>query len=96
MNTMTDPLVRIAPDYAARRAAIARHIGPKGVAIIPTAPEQQRNRDADFLYRADSYFFYLSGFTEPHSWLVLCLYARMALPLSSHCACEMVASHLVR
>ena len=71
MNTMTEPLLRIAPDYAARRAALARHIGPKGVAIIPTAPEQQRNRDADFLYRADSYFFYLSGFAEPHSWLVL-------------------------
>ncbi len=71
MNTMTDPLVRIAPDYAARRAALARHIGPKGVAIIPTAPEQQRNRDADFLYRADSYFFYLCGFAEPHSCLVL-------------------------
>ena len=71
MNTMTDPLVRIAPDYAARRAALARHIGPKGVAIIPTAPAQQRNRDIDFLYRADSYFFYLCGFSEPHSWLVL-------------------------
>jgi Xaa-Pro aminopeptidase len=60
------------PDlYTRRRAELARHIGPQGVAIIPTAPEQQRNRDSDFLFRPDSYFYYLSGFTEPNAWLVI-------------------------
>ncbi len=57
--------------YPQRRAALARHIGPRGVAVLPTAPEQQRNRDADFLYRHDSYFFYLTGFNEPRAWLVI-------------------------
>jgi len=57
--------------YRARRSALAQHIGPKGVALLPTAPEQQRNRDADFLYRHDSYFYYLSGFTEPKAWLLV-------------------------
>lgn len=57
--------------YAQRRAHLARLLGPKGIAIIPTAPEQQRNRDADFLYRHDSYFYYLSGFTEPKAYLVI-------------------------
>lgn len=57
--------------YAQRRARLAQHIGPGGIAIIPTAPEQQRNRDSDFPYRADSYFYYLCGFTEPHAWLVI-------------------------
>ena len=57
--------------YAARRAALARHLGPNGVAILPTAPEQQRNRDSDFLYRHDSYFYYLCGFAEPRAWLVI-------------------------
>jgi Xaa-Pro aminopeptidase len=57
--------------YSQRRAALAAKIGPNGVAILPTAPEQQRNRDADFLYRHDSYFYYLSGFTEPKAWLVV-------------------------
>ena len=57
--------------YQARRAELARRIGPQGIAILPTAPEQQRNRDADFLFRHDSYFFYLSGFTEPKAWLVV-------------------------
>ncbi len=57
--------------YAQRRAALAKTIGPGGVAILPTAPEQQRNRDSDFLFRHDSYFYYLSGFTEPKAWLVI-------------------------
>jgi Xaa-Pro aminopeptidase len=57
--------------YAQRRAQLAREIGPGGIAIIPTAPEQQRNRDSDFLYRADSYFYYLTGFAEPNAWLVV-------------------------
>ena len=61
--------------YAARRARLAAQLasaqGDGGVAIIPTAPEQQRNRDSDFAYRHDSYFYYLTGFTEPNAWLVL-------------------------
>jgi Xaa-Pro aminopeptidase len=57
--------------YTQRRNALASQLGPQGVAIIPTAPEQQRNRDSDFLFRHDSYFYYLSGFTEPHAWLVI-------------------------
>ena len=57
--------------YAQRRAHLAHLLGAKGIAIIPTAPEQQRNRDADFLYRHDSYFYYLSGFTEPKAFLVI-------------------------
>ena len=57
--------------YAQRRAALARHLGPGGIAIVPTAPERQRNRDSDYLFRPDSYFYYLTGFSEPNAWLVL-------------------------
>ena len=57
--------------YAQRRAALAQHLGPGAIALIPTAPERARNRDSDFLYRHDSYFYYLTGFTEPQAWLVL-------------------------
>ncbi len=42
-----------------------------GVAIIPTAPEQLRNRDAHYPYRFDSYFYYLTGFKEPEAVLVI-------------------------
>ncbi len=57
--------------YAQRRAALAAQLGTGGVAIIPTAPERIRNRDADFPFRHDSYFFYLTGFSEPNAWLLL-------------------------
>ena len=57
--------------YALRRAKLAAQLGADAVAIIPTAPEQARNRDSDFPYRHDSYFYYLTGFSEPHAWLVI-------------------------
>ena len=57
--------------YAQRRARVAEQLGPDGIAIIPTAPERSRNRDSEFLFRHDSYFYYLSGFTEPNAWLVI-------------------------
>jgi len=59
--------------YAARRAALMAQMRSKGggVAVIPTAPEVMRNRDADYPYRHDSYFYYLSGFTEPEAVIVL-------------------------
>ena len=57
--------------YAQRRARLASMLGMDGIAIIPTAPEHARNRDTDYLYRHDSYFYYLTGFTEPNAWLVI-------------------------
>ena len=42
-----------------------------GIAIIPTAPERIRNRDSHYPYRFDSYFYYLTGFAEPESVVVL-------------------------
>jgi Xaa-Pro aminopeptidase len=43
----------------------------KGVAIVPTARERVRNRDSHYPYRFDSYFYYLTGFTEPEAVLVI-------------------------
>ena len=40
-----------------RRARLLASMG-SGVAVIPTAPEQLRNRDSHYPYRADSYFHY--------------------------------------
>ena len=57
--------------YAERRARVAAQLGPGGIAIVPTAPERTRNRDSEYLFRFDSYFYYLTGFTEPRAWLVI-------------------------
>ncbi|KWR87327.1 aminopeptidase P N-terminal domain-containing protein [Cupriavidus sp. IDO] len=56
-----------------RRARVLQHLRANGggVAILPTAPEAMRNRDSDYPYRHDSYFYYLTGFTEPEAVLVL-------------------------
>ena len=43
----------------------------RGIAIVPTAPERTRNRDSHYPYRYDSYFYYLTGFTEPEAVLVV-------------------------
>ena len=65
MTTVTNTI------YATRRARFAATLGTDGIAIIPTSPERQRNRDSDFLYRFDSYFHYLTGFTEPNATLII-------------------------
>jgi Xaa-Pro aminopeptidase len=58
-------------DYAARRARLAAQMQEGAVAVVPTAPEVARNGDSDYPYRYDSHFYYLTGFTEPESVLVL-------------------------
>jgi Xaa-Pro aminopeptidase len=59
--------------YRQRRLSLIERMvrGGGGIAVIPTAPEQPRNRDTHFPYRADSYFQYLTGFTEPEAVLVI-------------------------
>ncbi len=56
--------------YRSRRQRLAEQMG-RGVAVLSTAPERVRNRDAHYHYRFDSYFHYLSGFTEPEAVLVV-------------------------
>lgn len=56
--------------FHTRRQALMQSMGG-GIAIIPTAPERVRNRDSHYPYRFDSYFYHLTGFTEPEAVLVL-------------------------
>ena len=57
-------------EFSSRCNQLINKMG-EGIAIIPTAPEVIRNRDSHYPYRFDSYFYYLTGFTEPESVLVL-------------------------
>ena len=56
-----------------RRARVLQAMADRGggVAVHFTAPERLRNRDAEYPYRFDSSFWYLTGFAEPDSALVL-------------------------
>lgn len=60
-------------DYVQRRMQLMATMQQAGggIAIVPTAPEAIRNGDADYPYRHDSYFYYLTGFMEPQAVLVL-------------------------
>ncbi len=68
MNTVREVSV-----HTQRRLRLARSISQAGggVAVVPTAPERQRNADSDHPYRHDSHFHYLTGFDEPQAWLLL-------------------------
>jgi Xaa-Pro aminopeptidase len=57
-------------EFSARRTQLIAKMG-EGIAIVPTAPEVIRNRDSHYPYRFDSHFYYLTGFKEPESLLVL-------------------------
>ena len=57
-------------NYRERRQRLLARLGD-GIAVLPTAPERVRNRDAHHPYRFDSYFWYLTGFPEPEAVLVL-------------------------
>ncbi|PLX76545.1 MAG: Xaa-Pro aminopeptidase [Azoarcus sp.] len=73
MNALTDPLHLDTLPFRARRDRLLARMDAAGggIAILPTAPERTRNRDAHYPYRHDSYFYYLSGFREPEAVLVL-------------------------
>jgi Xaa-Pro aminopeptidase len=60
--------------YAKRRSAVLDAISAEGddaVAVLPAAPIYPRNSDVDHEYRQDSDLYYLTGFAEPESVLVL-------------------------
>lgn len=58
-------------EFLRRRQILLKHMEPGSIAILPSAQIRVRNRDSDYPYRQDSDFYYLSGFPEPESVLVL-------------------------
>ena len=58
-------------DFKQRRDRLAQQMGYNSIAIIETRAEMYRNRDADYKYRADSSFYYLTGFAEPEAVAVI-------------------------
>lgn len=58
-------------DYIVRRQALAKQLPDHSIAIIPAAKEVLRNGDADYRFRQNSDFYYLTGFQEPDAILVI-------------------------
>lgn len=58
--------------YVEQRARFLTELSKLGAAaLIPTATAKIRNHDSEYRFRADSDFWYLTGFGEPESALVL-------------------------
>ena len=87
---MPAPTASTLAAITARRTRLAERIAAAGggVAIVPTAPERARNRDTEYAYRFDSYFHYLTGFTEPQSVLVMVVPAGAASDARSVLFCR--------
>lgn len=60
-----------ASEYAARRAELARRIGPDAMLILMSPPPAQRNGDVAWPYRQEDNLLYLTGSNEPETTLVL-------------------------
>jgi len=58
-------------EHRRRRRVLMRMMDENAIALIPAAPVAVRSRDTEYRYRPDSNLWYLSGFEEPESLLVL-------------------------
>ncbi len=54
-------------EYAARRRRLLDKLGEYAIAIVPAGSLKVRNRDAEYPFRQDSDFHYLTGFNEPEA-----------------------------
>lgn len=58
-------------EYDLRRQRLLEQLPEGSVVILPAATVRYRNNDADYAFRQDSDFYYLTGFAEEEAWLVL-------------------------
>ena len=67
-----EPTPGIQPaEFQDRRARLMAALTDNDVAIVPGASIRHRNRDTEYPFRQDSDFYYLTGFEEPDSVLVI-------------------------
>ena len=57
--------------YKSRRVNLTEELPNNSVLLIPGADTQYRNADSAYAFRQDSNFYYLSGFCEPDSLMVV-------------------------
>lgn len=60
-----------ASEYQRRRQRLMSLMTGGSIAVLPAAGQRYRNRDTEYLFRQNSDFYYLSGFSEPDAVLVL-------------------------
>lgn len=54
-----------------RRKELMAQMEPNSIALVASAPPRMRNNDAEYQYRQNSDFYYLTGLKEEHAFLAL-------------------------
>jgi Xaa-Pro aminopeptidase len=57
--------------HKGRRAALREKMPDNSVAVLFANPERNRSNDIDYEYHQDPNFYYLTGFTEANSMLLI-------------------------
>src|SRR5947209_7605234 len=66
------PLLAIeASEFAARRARLAKEIGPNGILVVFSAKPATRNGDVDYPFRQSDDLLYLTGIAQTDTTLVM-------------------------
>lgn len=58
-------------EFVERRQRVLAQMQPNSALLLFSEVEKRRNNDCHFLFRQDSYFWYLTGFNEPNAALLL-------------------------
>ena len=61
----------MANNFFSRRSSLSRKVLEDSAIIVGSAQVKSRVSDTDYAYRQDSNFFYLSGYEEPESLLLI-------------------------
>jgi Xaa-Pro aminopeptidase len=71
IESETDVMKIPQAEYARRRRRLLELLPADSVALVSAAHLKTRNRDAEYSFRQDSDFYYLTGFNEPDALLLL-------------------------
>jgi len=63
-------------NFSERRSELSKKVLEDSAIIVASSPVKSRISDTDYLYRQDSNFYYLSGYEEPESILLIRPYAK--------------------
>ena len=63
-------------NFSERRSELSKKVLDNSAILVASSPVKSRISDTDYLYRQDSNFYYLSGYEEPESILLIRPYAK--------------------
>ncbi|MBU2979374.1 Xaa-Pro aminopeptidase [Alteromonas sp. C1M14] len=67
-------------EFISRQHRLLSLCEPESVCVVPAAKVKTRSQNTTFPFRQDSDFWYLTGFDEPESWLLLSNHSQFSDP----------------